>query len=370
MIKIFPHIKMRKNLIFFSNIENICYNEYKVITLNIENEVFKRTVANFNNLEKYGFKKENNTYIYEKIFLNNEFKAIIRVDDKGLVSGKVIDLQVDEEYANIRTEMTGEFVNNVRESYKNILIDIRKHCFETNYFIFNQSNRINKYIKEKYNNEPEFLWDKFPGYAVYRNENNNKWYGIIMNLDSSKLSNSSGEVEISNVKLDENKIQELLKQKGFYEAYHMNKTDWVSIILNDALKDEEIISLIDDSYNLISEPEEWIVPANTKYYDVINCFNGTDEIIWKQSSNVHTNDIIYLYVADPYSKIMYKCKAIEVNIPYEYKDKNISMKYVMKIKLLKKLENKNYTFEYLNKLGIKAVRGPRKITKEISDKLK
>ena len=40
------------------------------------------------------------------------------------------------------------------------------------------------------------------------------------------------------------------------------------------------------------------------------------------------------------------------------------------IKLLKKLENRNYTFEYLNKLGIKAVRGPRKITKEISERLK
>jgi hypothetical protein len=67
---------------------------------------------------------------------------------------------------------------------------------------------------------------------------------------------------------------------------------------------------------------------------------------------------------------MYKCKAIEVNIPYQYKDKNVSMNYIMKIKLLKKLDNKEYTFEYLNKLGIKAVRGPRKIKKDVSDKLK
>ena len=341
-----------------------------MITLNIENEIFKRTSVNYNNLEKYGFKKESNTYIYEKNFFDNEFKAIIRVNNKGLISGKVIDLQVDEEYTNIRTEMTGEFVNKVRESYKDILIDIRNHCFETNFFISEQANRINKYIKEKYSNDPEFLWDKFPGYGVYRNEKNNKWYGIIMNLDLSKLDDGTGEVEIINVKLNESKIQKLLKQKGFYKAYHMSKIDWISIVLNDTLKDEEIISLIDDSYNLISEPEEWIVPANPKYYDVINCFNDTDEIIWKQSSDVHVNDIIYLYVADPYSKIMYKCKAIEVNIPYEYKDKNVSMRYVMKIKLLKKLENRNYTFEYLNKLGIKAVRGPRKITKEISERLK
>ena len=288
--------------------------------MNIENEIFKRTNVNYSNLEKYGFKKENNIYIYEKTFLNNNFKAIIKIDDKGIISGKVIDLEFDEEYTNIRTEMTGEFVNKVREAYKDILIDIKKHCFETNYFISNQANRINKYI--------------------------------------------------INVKLDENKIPVLLKKKGFYKAYHMNKISWISIILNDTLKDKDIIPLLDESYNLIDEPEAWIIPANPKYYDVINAFNDTDEIIWKQSSNIHVNDIIYLYVADPYSKIMYKCKAIEVDIPYEYKDQNISMSYVMKIKLLKKIENKNYTFAYLNKIGIKAIRGPRKITREIYEKLK
>lgn len=341
-----------------------------MITLNIENEVFKKTNVNFKQLEKYGFKKENNIYIFEKLFLNNDFKAIVNIDYKGLISGKVIDLQADEEYTNIRTEMTGEFVNNVRENYKNILIDIKKHCFETNYFIANQTNRINKYIKDKYNNDPEFLWKKFPGYGVYRNMDNNKWYGIIMNLDLSKIDNGTGEVEIINVKLGTNKIRELLKKQGFYEAYHMNKTDWISIILNDTLKDEEILSLIDESYNLISEPEKWIVPANPKYYDVINYFNNNNEIIWKQSCDIHVNDIVYLYVANPYSKIMYKCKVMEVNIPYEYKDKNVSIKHAMKIKLIMNLDNKDYTFEYLNKLGIKAIRGPRKITNEISKKLK
>ena len=341
-----------------------------MITLNIENEVFKRTKININNLEKYGFIKENNNYIFEKKFLNNEFKAIICVNDKGFVNGKVIDLQIDEEYLNIRTEMTGEFVNNVRESYKAILIDIRNNCFDTNYFIFNQSNRINKYIKEKYNTDPEFLWDKFPGYAIYRNKNNKKWYAAIMNLDLSKLDNGSGEVEIINIKLDGKKIKELLKQNGFYEAYHMSKGDWVSIILNDTVKDDKIIPLIDESYNLINKKEEWIVPANPIYYDVINCFNDTDEIIWKQSSDIHVGDTIYLYVAAPYSKIMYKCKATKVNIPYEYKDKNVSMNHVMNIKLIKVLENKNYTFKYLNKLGIKAIRGPIKISEYVSNKLK
>ncbi len=73
-----------------------------------------------------------------------------------------------------------------------------------------------------------------------------------MNIDLSKISNDRGEVEIINVKLDDKKSQELLKKNGFYKAYHMNKKDWISIVLNDTLKDENIISLIDESYELIN----------------------------------------------------------------------------------------------------------------------
>ena len=191
-----------------------------------------------------------------------------------------------------------------------------------------------------------------------------------MNLDLSKIDKGSGEVEILNIKLNEEMNKNLLKRKGFYKAYHMNKKDWITIILNDTLSDAEIIKLLDESYNIINEKEEWIVPANPKYYDIVNAFNETDTIIWKQSSNIHVGDIVYLYVAEPYSKIMYKCIVTEVDIPYEYKDKFVSMKYVMKLKLKENIANKEYTFDYLNKIGIKAIRGPRKIGKEISNKLK
>ena len=34
--------------------------------MNIENDIFKRTYANFKKIEKYGFKKINKNYIYEK----------------------------------------------------------------------------------------------------------------------------------------------------------------------------------------------------------------------------------------------------------------------------------------------------------------
>ena len=338
--------------------------------MNIEKEIFKKYNVDFNKLKDYGFRKENNKYVYEQDFFDKEFKAIIYIDDKGNVIGKVIDLQLNEEYLGLRTENLGEFSTKVREEYKKLLVDIKIKCFVEMIFISDQANRINTYIKNKYGDNPEFLWSKFPGYAVYRNKDNKKWYGIIMNLNLSKISNEKGEVEIINIKINNSKINKLINKKGFYPAYHMNKKDWISIVLNDTLKDSDINSLIDESYNLISEPNEWIIPANPKYYDITNAFNNNDEIIWKQSSDIHVNDIVYLYVASPYSMIMYKCKVTEVNIPYDYSDENINIKKIMKIKLIDDLVNKNYNFEFLNDLGIKAIRGPRKIDKKISNNLK
>ena len=221
------------------------------MTLNIENEIFKRTKINYNNLIKYGFKKYNNNYIYENNILNEQFKVIIEIDSNGKVNGKIIDLLSDEEYLLYRTQSTGEFVGRIRVLYKNMLTDIRIKCCEKEYFIFNQTNRIAKYVLNKYNNEPEFLWDKFPGCAVFRNNESNKWYGIICNIDLSKIDKGTGEVEIINVKLDKEKIMNLLKRKGFYKAYHSNKEKWISILLDNTVPDKEIFDLIDESYNLV-----------------------------------------------------------------------------------------------------------------------
>ena len=98
-------------------------------------------------------------------------------------------------------------------------------------------------INQKYNVEPEFLWDKFPGYGVFKNTRSGKWFGIIMNLDRSKIIlDKSGEIEILNVKLDD-EVEKYLKKKGIYPSYHLSKKSWVTIILDDTLKDDEITNL-------------------------------------------------------------------------------------------------------------------------------
>jgi len=341
--------------------------------MTIEEELFKKTKINFDKIAEYGFKKEKALYKYSKNIINNTFRVDIEIDNKGIVKGSVYDLSFGEEYTNFRIEdSTGSFVGQVREEFENLLKDIRSSCFTRETFIYEQSNRITDAIKKKYGDEPEFEWEKFPGYATFRNKDSKKWYGIIMNLDKSKLEeNSTGEVEIIDIKLEANEIENLLKQDGFYPAYHMNKKSWITIILDNTISDKNIMSLIEKSYSytIINKNcvnNEWIVPANPKYFDIEKALKQSNTIIWKQSTNIKVNDIVYLYVAEPYSAIMYKFKVIEVNIPYKYKDENLRIQKVMKIDLITRYEKDQLSFSKLKDFGINAIRGPRYMPLDLS----
>ena len=117
--------------------------------MSIESEVFKKYIPNNKKLIKYGFKKCNNEYKFSKTFMNNTFRADIVIDAKGQVIGKVIEIELNEEYINFRIEgNSGEFAYKVREEYRNILQDIANNCFEKEYFIFKQTNRITKLINK------------------------------------------------------------------------------------------------------------------------------------------------------------------------------------------------------------------------------
>ncbi len=276
-------------------------------SMSFEADIFKRHIPSYPKLLKYGFVKRKDSYYYSKNMMNDTFRADIVVDSKGTVKGKVIEIELEEEYINFRIEgSTGEFVGKVREEYKAILQDIAQHCFDKAYFIFEQTNRIAKAIDQKYGVSPEFLWERFPHYGVFRNARSKKWFGIVVNIDKSKMIlGETGEVEVINLKLDDY-VPKALTQKGVYAGYHSSKKNWVSILLDDTLTDEKIMELVDLSYAHSQTKGERIIPANPKYYDVEGAFRKNDTILWKQSNNICEHDIVYLYVAAPISAILYQ----------------------------------------------------------------
>lgn len=210
-------------------------------------EIFKKYTLKEETLINYGFVFNNGIYSYNKLIYNNDFELKLTIINKE-INGKLIDKDFNLEYEQINIETSGSFISALKEECKKVLIDIRNNCYYKEYFIYPQSNRISNLIKSKYDVSPEFLWDTEPGFGVFRNPNTNKWFGIIMNIKKNKITgNDIKEIEILNLMLH-NKTQQYLNNDGIYFAYHMNKKNWISIILDDSLCDDEILNLIDISY--------------------------------------------------------------------------------------------------------------------------
>lgn len=186
----------------------------------MEQTIFDKYQPNFQLLQKYGFVKKTNYFYYQKSSHNDKFQAQIIISNDQKITGKVIDLDINDEYLPVHSIQTGKFVDEIRNEYVAILKDIRDQCFT--------------------------LTSIYPqGMQHY-----------------------------------------------------------------------------------------WLIPANPKYYDIMNAFNKTDTIIWKQSTKIQVGDIVFIYVGAPVSAIIFACRVLEINIPYQYTSKNLSMTHVISCYLL------------------------------------
>ena len=238
------------------------------------------------------------------------------------------------------------------------------------------------YIKKKYKVLPEYPWRKYGGSAGFRHSDNSKWFALMMDVQGDKVGLPGTDyVDVINLKVDDMFFRDLIVQEdGIMPAYHMNKMHWISVRLDGTVPEDRVFDLIDMSYlatasakkkEKIRPPKEWIIPANPKYFDIMHAFDDTDTINWKQGAGIKKGDTVFMYVGSPVSAVMYKCKVIETDIPYNHEHKYITIKALMKIKLQKRYEADRFTFETLKtEYGIYAVRGPRGIPNSLSAALK
>jgi len=235
------------------------------------------------------------------------------------------------------------------------------------------------YARKKYHTTPEYPWLPLPNYAVLRRFDNKKWYAIIMDVPKNKLGLQGEErIDILDIKCSPALREMLLGQTGFLPAYHINRETWITVLLDGSVDGDTVFGLLDESHELAKgkskksvryEPTSWLVPVNPKYYDIQKAFAESDTILWKQSNTVIVGDTIYLYLAAPFSCVLYKCTAVEVDIPYEYDDGKVSMHKVMKVKRLHTYDQDAFGLAALKEHGIISVRGPRGIPYGLRDKL-
>lgn len=194
--------------------------------------------VDYGKLKEYGFIIKNNEYIFNKQLNDNlTMKIIINKD----ISLYIFDRDFNDECLNYELS----YLKNMWVNYVN---DIKEKCFILVKYNNKQALEIDNYIKEKYKIDAEFMFSKFPHFGVYKI--NNKWFSMIMDIDYRLIDkNKSGQVYVINLKNDN--VENLINEKCFYKAYHMNKKYWISICLDDEVDINKIFSLIDKSFELV-----------------------------------------------------------------------------------------------------------------------
>ena len=74
-----------------------------------------------------------------------------------------------------------------------------------------------EWVKEEYDTDPDYPWQDWN--AVLRHKDSRKWYGLVMEIDRSKLGlPGDGVVDALNVKCDPRIIGSLLGQPGYFRV--------------------------------------------------------------------------------------------------------------------------------------------------------
>ena len=203
-------------------------------------------------LKEFGFKLIDNSYYYHTFLLKNQFKMIVKINLDNLIFTEIIDTETNEPYVSYLIEMKRSgYSKKVYKEYSEVLEKIKKKCFEDEIFKANYTKEIIAYVKNKYGDKLEFLWEKSPKNAVIRRKSSNKWYAVILTVSKRKLNLDSDEIiEIINLHNNPEEIKKLIDYKKYFPAYHMNKKHWCTICLDGTVELKEIYKLIDISYEL------------------------------------------------------------------------------------------------------------------------
>ncbi len=110
---------------------------------------------------------------------------------------------------------------------------------------------LEAYIQETYAAQAEHLWVDDPLYAVFRHRENRKWFALVADISRSRLGLAgAGDISIVNLKCDPILVGSMVGQPGFFPAYHMSKTHWLTAALDGSADGEKLKFLLALSYDL------------------------------------------------------------------------------------------------------------------------
>ena len=217
--------------------------------------IFKNKTPDSEKLIHYGFALSEGCFSRDFPIMNGQYSASITITPDGKADFKVYESDSGEEYMPAHVyNAAGAFVGEVHKACEEILNDIAQRCYHTDYFKWDQSKRILRFIKNGYNAEPEFLWSSLPECAALRVPGKKPWFAVIGRVPKAKFGlDEDGVVEVINLTGAPEIVSERAVGKNYYPAYHMNKQHWYTLFLDEKLSDDKIFSLIQKSYTLVNQ---------------------------------------------------------------------------------------------------------------------
>ena len=135
------------------------------------------------------------------------------------------------------------------------------------------------------------------------------------------------------------------------------------MLLDGSGEDTELFRLVAESRAFADPlscagPTRYIVPSAPKVYDVDAHFAREGDILWHQPKGVKVGDIVYIYYGSPVSAVRWRCEVVGVSLSGEKYD---DPRPQMLLHPTTRYPDDFCTFARLGELGIRAVRGTRRV---------
>ena len=109
-----------------------------------------------------------------------------------------------------------------------------------------------RYAAERFSTDAEYPWDDES--FVLRHPGNRKWFAVAMRVSYRRLGiEREGSADVVDVKCGPLLMDVYRKQPGILPGYHMNKDNWITILLDGSAEDGLMKELLELSFDLTNK---------------------------------------------------------------------------------------------------------------------
>ncbi len=189
--------------------------------------------------------RESGAWLLEKKAETPGFSITYRVEGNSC-RVEVTDTESGWEYDLFNVPSSGgATVRALREEAEGFLAEVGRRCFG----VRPRRAEVLRYCKETYGTEADYPFQDSDAQVVRKPSG--KWYGLLMTIPADKLiPGKRGEVEVINLKATPARIENP-DFRYVFPAWHMNRKYWISVLLDSAIPEDLLHTLIDESYGLV-----------------------------------------------------------------------------------------------------------------------